>query len=145
MHVFTRRSFCKEEARPLRAVAWMIPAVLLLNACTQNPDGSTALGVKGSPAWFMTASPEAIAAHYRAVCQSYGHLPDTAGMAECIERSAQGDRVTGNQGMAAAASRIGTQPQSQSSTHRYIGPTGTSVTCRTTAYGGTGNATTNCY
>lgn len=145
MHVFTRRSLCKEVARPIRAVAWMIPAVLLLNACTQNPDGSTALGVKGSPAWFMTASPEAIAAHYRAVCQSYGHLPDTAGMAECIERSAQGDRVAGNQGMAAAASRVGTQPQSQSSTHRYIGPTGANVTCRTTAYGGTGNATTNCY
>ena len=68
-------------------------ALTLLAACSQNPDGSTSLGMKGSPVWFASAPPEAIAAHFGASCQAYGYQPGTAEMTRCIHDSADAARV----------------------------------------------------
>lgn len=51
----------------------LIFALTLLAACSQNPDGSTSLGLKGGPVWFASASPDAIAAHFAESCQAYGY------------------------------------------------------------------------
>ncbi len=75
-------------------------ALTLLAACSQNPDGSTSLGMKGSPAWFASAPPEAIAAHFAASCQAYGYQPGTAEMTRCIHDSADAGRVQAQQSAA---------------------------------------------
>lgn len=72
----------------------------LIAACSQNPDGSTTLGMKGSPAWFASAPPEAIAAHFAARCQAYGYQPGTAEMTRCIHDSADAGRVQAQQSAA---------------------------------------------
>ncbi len=112
--------------------AFLLPMAVLA-ACSQNPDGTTALGVKGSPAWFMTAPPEAIASHYQTSCQSYGYQHGTADMARCVERSAEGARSASRQGMSEAMTRFGQQ--------QYANRT---VTCNSHAYGPE-YMTTRCY
>lgn len=129
----------------------MKPALLLplalLAACSQNPDGSTAFGVTGSPAWFLTASPEAITEHYRGRCQSYGHQPGTDGMLRCIEQSAERERVAGRQGMAEAMSRFGQQQAESARAWQMSAPQyrPSPVTCQSYSYAGTGYTTVSCY
>ena len=53
---------------------------------------SGGVGMPGSPAWFATATPDQIAAHYQAQCQSYGFQVGTPEMAQCIAQSAEAAR-----------------------------------------------------
>lgn len=48
---------------------------LTLVAGCENADGS--IGRPGSPAWFMSATPEQEAAYFGSVCNSYGFAPGT--------------------------------------------------------------------
>lgn len=129
----------------MKSISIMIAAVLLA-ACSQNPDGTTALGVKGSPAWFMTATPEAIASHYQGSCQSYGHQPGSAEMARCVERSAEGERVAGRQGMSEAFSRFGEQQRAIATQPSYSAPHAASqaINCQSYAYPGTTYTSITC-
>jgi hypothetical protein len=110
-------------------ILYLFPLAILA-ACSQNPDGTTAFGTKGSPAWFMTATPEAIRNHYQTSCQGYGYMQGTADMTHCIERSATGERIAARQGMAEAMSRVG--EQQRATAQRYYDR---SLTCTSQSYG----------
>lgn len=85
----------------------LIFALTLIAACSQNPDGSTSLGLKGSPVWFASASPEAIAAHFAERCQAYGYRPGTAEMTRCIHDSAEAGRAQAQQTAAYTSQAFG--------------------------------------
>lgn len=94
----------------------------------------------------MTATPEAIAGHYQTSCQRYGYQPGTADMARCVERSAEGARGAGRQGMTEAMTRIGEQQRARAAQYYTSqSPYNRSVTCQSYAFQGTGYTTTNCY
>lgn len=69
-----------------------IGVCLLLLAGCQGADGDGYIGLPGSPAWFMSASPKTIAAYYSERCVGYGFQPGTPHMAQCIQNEAQGAR-----------------------------------------------------
>lgn len=75
----------------------VLPLVLLAG-CT-GAAGETYLGRPGSPAWFSTAAPATIAAHYTHQCQAYGYTPGTDAMRQCVMSEVQSGRQ-------AAASRV---------------------------------------
>lgn len=63
----------------------------VLSACSTNPDGSTVVGMQGSPAWRKTASPEIVAEYYGKRCESYGFRSGTDAMASCIQSEISDD------------------------------------------------------
>lgn len=116
-------------------------ALALLAACSQNPDGSTSLGMKGSPVWFASAPPEAIAAHFAANCQAYGYQPGTAEMTRCIHDSADAGRVQAQHSAAytsEAFARAGQAAQTRAQT-----ATSNRMSCQ--SYTSGSYMTTNCY
>ncbi len=106
----------------------------VLAACSQNPDGSTSLWMKGSSVWFATAPAEAIAAHFGATCQAYGYQPGTAEMRRCIQDSAQEGRAQAHESAAYTSEAFG---RSQAAFRRQP------LNCR--SYTAGGSTTTNCY
>lgn len=89
----------------MKTLALAVLAALSLAACAQ-PDGSTAVGAVGSPAWMMTASASAKAATYQQACTGYGFQPGTPEMARCAQMEAHSARDSAARGMAAAASSL---------------------------------------
>src|SRR3954471_14065520 len=77
-------------------------AISSIAGCT-GADGSTYLGLPGSPAWFATASSQTVADYYGQRCASYGFQPGTVEMAQCIQSEAQGGRSTASAKAAAIA------------------------------------------
>lgn len=86
-----------------------IAGLLLLAAVAgcQGADGTTHLGMPGSPAWMATASQNTKMAYYREQCTGYGFRPGTSEMAQCMQMEAistkQGARVQLAQASAAFA------------------------------------------
>lgn len=119
----------------------LLMAVLFLSACTQ-PDGSTALGVPGSPAWMMTASPEAKLATYRANCSGYGYAAGTPEMAQCVQQEAGEYRSNASSAMAALSEGMVQAGQPRPSTHviETQAPAMTTTNCN--AYGDSMRCTT---
>ena len=70
-----------------------ITGILLgfLAGCSTNPDGSTVVGIPGSPFWRQTASPEVVAAYYSERCETYGFETGTVAMAQCIRGEIRDD------------------------------------------------------
>ncbi len=77
----------------MRATLLFITALvpLALAACGTNPDGSTVVGMPGSPAWFATASPEVMREYFSRRCEAYGLDAAAPGMNSCIEREARAE------------------------------------------------------
>ena len=76
--------------------ALLVPVIVLgLTSCTTNPNGTTAVGMVGSPFWLKTASPEVIAEHYGKQCEAYGYTRGTDAMAACIQQEV-GDKRQSN-------------------------------------------------
>lgn len=59
-----------------------------LVGCTSAGNGPTG-PAPGTDAWYATASPEKIANYFRSQCVTYGYLPGTPEMAECIGKEAR--------------------------------------------------------
>ena len=116
-------------------------ALTLLAACSQNPDGSTSLGMKGSPVWFASAPPEAIAAHFGASCQAYGYQPGTAEMTRCIHDSADAGRAQAQQTAAYTSQAFGRAQANAQAT--ALAANQRRVNCQSHVSGS--YVTTNCY
>lgn len=72
--------------------SYALSLVIFLSACGTNPDGSTIVGVPGSPFWRNTASPEVIAEYYGERCEKFGFKSGTDAMAFCIQEEISQDR-----------------------------------------------------
>lgn len=66
---------------------WLGALSLVMAGCTQA-DGTTAIGMEGSPMWMATASPATKLAVYRANCATYGFEVGTPQMAQCVQQEA---------------------------------------------------------
>ena len=66
--------------------------VVLLTACGTGVNGERYIGRPGSTAWFDTADPETIRAHFEEICSIYGYKPDTIEMNMCVERTIVGKK-----------------------------------------------------
>lgn len=119
----------------------LIFALTLIAACSQNPDGSTSLGLKGSPVWFASASPEAIAAHFAESCQAYGYRPGTAEMTRCIHDSAEAGRAQAQQTAAYTSQAFGRAQANAQAT--ALAANQRRVNCQSHVSGS--YVTTNCY
>lgn len=97
-------------------------------ACTQ-PDGSTALGVPGSPAWQATASPAAKMATYRTNCEGYGYVAGTPAMAQCMQQEAGDYRAGAAANMAALSTNMANMSQPRPMTTTNCTAIGHNVNC----------------
>jgi hypothetical protein len=70
---------------------WKLFPFALVVGCTSVDSGNGDV-VTGSPAWFATASPEAITNHFRKQCVFYGYMPGTPEIASCIQREAAANK-----------------------------------------------------
>lgn len=76
---------------PMQALSTFL--LLALAGCTSASSG-TGGPAPGSDAWYETASPEKIANYFRSQCVTYGYLPGTPEMAECIGKEASAAKQT---------------------------------------------------
>lgn len=53
---------------------------------------SKGIGMPGTDAWRLTASPKVQAAHYQGICRKYGFRPRTAQMAHCVALEKREDK-----------------------------------------------------
>lgn len=77
----------------LRGILVVELASSLLLGCTQNVDGTTALGLVGSPAWFMSTTEAQRNAYFRATCAGYGYQSGSPEMAQCIATETRNARA----------------------------------------------------
>jgi hypothetical protein len=80
---------------------WKLFPFALVVGCTSVDSGNGGVAA-GSPAWFATASPEAITNYFRKQCVGYGYMPGTPEMASCIQKEA----VTNKQSNVARSAAI---------------------------------------
>lgn len=106
----------------------VVIAAALLAGCTQA-DGSTAVGMVGSPAWQATASPAAKMATYRANCEGYGYTPGTPAMAQCMQQEAGDYRASSSSAMAAMSTNMAQMSQPRPITTTNCTSVGYSVNC----------------
>jgi hypothetical protein len=60
----------------------------IIAGCTSTAQDSSGPS-RGSEAWFATASEQDITNYFRGRCVSYGYMPGTRAIAECIEGEAK--------------------------------------------------------
>ncbi len=65
--------------------AGMKRVVFLLSLLAFSGCNSGGIGMVGSPAWFMSTTPEQRAEYFTKTCQSYGFKPGTVEIAQCIQ------------------------------------------------------------
>lgn len=82
----------------------VFPLLALCTACATGTQGELLAGRPGSSAWFQTAAPETVAAHFSARCTAYGYRPGEE-MADCIRREVETARAKNAAVEAARASR----------------------------------------
>jgi hypothetical protein len=98
----------------------------LLAGCT-GVNGEKYLGMPGSPAWFATASPQTIAAHFADQCAAYGFQPGTTAMAQCIRQEAASKR----QSNAIRSAAVNAQIAASQPKHTTCSGFGNMVNCTT--------------
>jgi len=74
--------------------------------CSTGVNGETVMGRPGSPAWFNSASPQTIAAHFTEVCKTYGFQPNTPQFADCLKDTINSSRADASRRSAAAAAAL---------------------------------------
>lgn len=82
-----------------------IVALFAVVAGCENTDGS--VGQPGSPLWLRTATAEQQATYFGGICSSYGFVPGTPQMSQCIAEETRTTRQAARDRMAgiAAANR----------------------------------------
>jgi len=82
-------------------------AISFFNAgCSTGVNGETVMGRPGSPAWFNSASPQTIAAHFTEVCKTYGFQPNTPQFADCLKDTINSSRADASRKSAAIMQSI---------------------------------------
>ncbi|PSL17314.1 hypothetical protein [Shimia abyssi] len=85
----------------------MAGTTALTAACSTNPDGSTSMGMKESPAWHATTSTQNKVAHFKSECQAYGYEQGSPHLAQCVQMAMEGSKSRATTqfaaGMASAA------------------------------------------
>lgn len=107
----------------------LLGAAFLVSAC-QGPDGTTHLGMPGSPAWMATASQATKMAHYRGQCEGYGFKAGTSQMAQCMQMEAISTKQ-GARAQAAEAAESFARASPKPVRHTTCNQFGRSVNCTT--------------
>ena len=91
----------KKFANGMFCAVWFVVGGTVVG-CTENVDGTTALGLAGSPAWYMSTTEDQRRDYFQSTCVDYGYVLGTPDMAQCVAtetRNARGLASEAAQGM----------------------------------------------